>query len=222
MDRNWSTLLAPASLPAPRRIPAPDVTPRTFARVAPLPFRRRPAAVVRSSVAAAAVAAAARRRPAAAARLAICIVVAAVATPRLAPVMVAVVVAAPVVAPRLLSVRQASSTFSVCLGNHGRQLSIPGRVAASPYQPFGPAPLATRLEVKWLAYQVVDAPTWQHARLYLQEDRPFGRHHEEARGGSRRHRGTTFFTTPELDKRQSVGDGSTAPRKTRGERHDWR
>jgi hypothetical protein len=49
MDRNWSTLLAPASLPAPRRIPAPDVTPRTFARVAPLPFRRRPAAVVRRS-----------------------------------------------------------------------------------------------------------------------------------------------------------------------------
>ena len=72
-----------------------------------------PARRCRSSVAAAAVAAAARRRPAAAARLAICIVVAAVATPRLAPVMVAVVVAAPAVAPRLLSVRQASSTKNV-------------------------------------------------------------------------------------------------------------
>ena len=91
-----------------------------------------------------------------------------------------------------------------------------------PDQAFGPASLATRLELKWLAYQVVDPPTWQHARLCPQEDRPFGRHHEEARWGSRRHRGTTFFTTPELDKRRSVGDGSTEPRKTRGERHDWR
>ena len=98
----------PASLPALRRIPSPDVTPRALALVAPLPFRRPAIAVV----------AAARRRHTAAARLApacrrhtaaarLAAVVAAVAAPRLLRVAVVVVYLLPKPArcPSFLSCR---------------------------------------------------------------------------------------------------------------------